>query len=74
MEWMAALNMYNYVDVFKSKDVKGSDLLHLDKDKLLVSSFSPHPLDSVVWVEPFMWSKILAEAGLIDSRKISHYL
>lgn len=34
VEWMAALNMYNYVDVFKSKDVKGSDLLHLDKDKL----------------------------------------
>lgn len=32
---MAALNMYNYADVFKSKDVKGSDLLHLDKDKLL---------------------------------------
>lgn len=37
---MAALNMYNYVDVFKSKDVKGADLLHLDKDKLLVSAFS----------------------------------
>ncbi|XP_034251731.1 phosphatidylinositol 3-kinase regulatory subunit alpha isoform X3 [Thrips palmi] len=35
VEWMAALNMYNYVDVFKSKDVKGADLLHLDKDKLL---------------------------------------
>ncbi|KAK3915040.1 Phosphatidylinositol 3-kinase regulatory subunit alpha, partial [Frankliniella fusca] len=35
VEWMAALNMYNYVDIFKSKDVKGSDLLHLDKEKLV---------------------------------------
>ncbi len=34
---MAALNMYNYVDIFRSKDVKGSDLLHLDKEKLVVS-------------------------------------
>jgi len=38
VEWMAAANMYNYADVFKSKDVKGSDLLQLDYEKLLVSA------------------------------------
>ncbi|XP_029034074.2 phosphatidylinositol 3-kinase regulatory subunit alpha isoform X3 [Osmia bicornis bicornis] len=32
---MAALNLYRYADVFKSKDVKGSDLPHLDRDKLM---------------------------------------
>ncbi|XP_029034071.2 phosphatidylinositol 3-kinase regulatory subunit alpha isoform X2 [Osmia bicornis bicornis] len=35
VEWMAALNLYRYADVFKSKDVKGSDLPHLDRDKLM---------------------------------------
>ncbi|XP_054005763.1 phosphatidylinositol 3-kinase regulatory subunit alpha isoform X2 [Hylaeus anthracinus] len=35
VEWMAALNLYRYVDVFKSKDIKGSDLSYLDRDKLL---------------------------------------
>nr|CAD7401919.1 unnamed protein product [Timema cristinae] len=35
VEWMAALNLYRYADVFKSKDVKGSDLIHLDRDKLM---------------------------------------
>ncbi|XP_076178357.1 phosphatidylinositol 3-kinase regulatory subunit alpha isoform X2 [Ptiloglossa arizonensis] len=35
VEWMAALNLYRYVDVFKSKDIKGSDLPHLDRDKLM---------------------------------------
>lgn len=33
---MAALNLYRYADVFKSKDIKGSDLLNLDRDKLVV--------------------------------------
>lgn len=36
VEWMAALNLYAYADVFKSKDIKGGDLIHLDKDKLMV--------------------------------------
>lgn len=36
---MAALNLYRYADVFKSKDVKGSDLPFLDRDKLMVSGF-----------------------------------
>lgn len=35
---MAALNLYRYADVFKSKDIKGSDLPCLDREKLLVSS------------------------------------
>ncbi|XP_043256902.1 phosphatidylinositol 3-kinase regulatory subunit alpha isoform X1 [Colletes gigas] len=35
VEWMAALNLYRYADVFKSKDIKGSDLPYLDRDKLL---------------------------------------
>lgn len=39
VEWMAALNLYRYADVFKCKDIKGSDLMHLDKDKLMVCIF-----------------------------------
>ena len=34
---MAALNLYRYADVFKSKDIKGSDLMNLDREKLMVS-------------------------------------
>lgn len=34
---MSALNLYSYADIFKSKDIKGSDLRHLDRDKLMVS-------------------------------------
>ncbi|XP_014482039.1 PREDICTED: phosphatidylinositol 3-kinase regulatory subunit alpha isoform X2 [Dinoponera quadriceps] len=35
VEWMSALNLYRYADVFKSKDIKGSDLPHLDREKLM---------------------------------------
>ncbi|KAK0168573.1 hypothetical protein PV327_002358 [Microctonus hyperodae] len=35
VEWMSALNLYRYADVFKSKDIKGADLLHLDREKLM---------------------------------------
>ncbi|XP_017888284.1 phosphatidylinositol 3-kinase regulatory subunit alpha isoform X2 [Ceratina calcarata] len=35
VEWMAALNLYRYADVFKSKDIKGCDLPFLDQDKLM---------------------------------------
>lgn len=35
---MAALNLYRYAELFRSKDVKGVDLLSLDKDKLMVRS------------------------------------
>ncbi|GJQ65734.1 hypothetical protein Trydic_g11919 [Trypoxylus dichotomus] len=34
-EWMAALNLYAYTEVFRCKDIKGTDLLHLDEDKLM---------------------------------------
>ncbi|XP_072402257.1 phosphatidylinositol 3-kinase regulatory subunit alpha-like isoform X1 [Diabrotica undecimpunctata] len=35
IEWMAAVNLYNYADVFRCKDVKGADLINLDRDKLV---------------------------------------
>ncbi|XP_057661841.1 phosphatidylinositol 3-kinase regulatory subunit alpha isoform X1 [Diorhabda carinulata] len=35
IEWMAALNLYTYADVFRCKDIKGADLLHLDREKLI---------------------------------------
>ena len=41
VEWMAALNLYRYADVFKSKDIKGSDLLSLDREKLMLSTHFP---------------------------------
>ncbi|GAB6022370.1 hypothetical protein CHUAL_006488 [Chamberlinius hualienensis] len=34
IEWMAALNLYRYAEVFKSKDIKGSDLVNIDHEKL----------------------------------------
>ncbi|XP_066580977.1 phosphatidylinositol 3-kinase regulatory subunit alpha isoform X2 [Prorops nasuta] len=35
VEWMSALNLYRYADVFTSKNIKGSDLLQLDREKLM---------------------------------------
>ncbi|XP_019865910.2 phosphatidylinositol 3-kinase regulatory subunit alpha isoform X2 [Aethina tumida] len=35
VEWMAALNLYVYSDVFRCKDIKGSDLINLDREKLI---------------------------------------
>ncbi|CAH1153755.1 unnamed protein product [Phaedon cochleariae] len=35
IEWMAALNLYTYSDVFRCKDIKGADLINLDRDKLI---------------------------------------
>lgn len=37
VEWMAAINLHPYTELFKCKDVKGGDLAHLDREKLLVS-------------------------------------
>lgn len=34
VEWMAAVNLYPYADLFIAKDIKGEDLLRLNKDKL----------------------------------------
>ena len=42
VEWMAALNLYRYVELFRSKDIKGVDLLSLDKDKLMVTYSTLH--------------------------------
>ncbi|XP_054715372.1 phosphatidylinositol 3-kinase regulatory subunit alpha-like [Uloborus diversus] len=35
VEWMAALNLYRYAELFKSKDIKGCDLITLDREKLM---------------------------------------
>lgn len=37
IEWMAALNLYRYAEVFKTHDIKGEDLMALDEEKLKVS-------------------------------------
>lgn len=38
LEWMAATNLYLCSEIFRYKDIKGSDLVHLDKEKLIVST------------------------------------
>ncbi|XP_022236096.1 phosphatidylinositol 3-kinase regulatory subunit alpha-like isoform X2 [Limulus polyphemus] len=35
VEWMAALNLYHYAELFRFRNIKGSDLFLLDKEKLL---------------------------------------
>nr|UVJ47540.1 phosphatidylinositol 3-kinase [Lasioderma serricorne] len=35
VEWMAATNLYPYADVFRCKDVKGADLVNLDREQLM---------------------------------------
>ena len=37
IEWMAALNLYRYAEVFKSHNITGEDLIDMDEDKLKVS-------------------------------------
>lgn len=37
VDWMATLNLAPYTELFKAKDIKGTDLLTLDRDKLGVS-------------------------------------
>ncbi|KAK7074491.1 Phosphatidylinositol 3-kinase regulatory subunit gamma, partial [Halocaridina rubra] len=34
VDWMATLSLAPYTELFKAKDIKGSDLLSLDRDKL----------------------------------------
>lgn len=34
VDWMATLNLAPYTELFKAKDIKGTDLLSLDRDKL----------------------------------------
>ena len=38
VDWMAALNLSPYTELFKSKDIKGAELIALDKEKLGVSA------------------------------------
>ncbi|XP_065581733.1 phosphatidylinositol 3-kinase regulatory subunit alpha-like isoform X2 [Artemia franciscana] len=33
-EWLASVSLFRYSDLFRSKDIKGSDLIALDRDKL----------------------------------------
>ncbi|KAG0729017.1 Phosphatidylinositol 3-kinase regulatory subunit alpha [Chionoecetes opilio] len=35
VDWMATLNLAPYTEIFKAKDIKGMDLLTLDRDKLV---------------------------------------
>ncbi|XP_066986923.1 phosphatidylinositol 3-kinase regulatory subunit alpha isoform X1 [Macrobrachium rosenbergii] len=35
VDWMATLNLAPYTEIFKAKDIKGSDLLSLDREKLV---------------------------------------
>lgn len=35
VDWMATLNLAPYTEIFKAKDIKGTDLLTLDRDKLV---------------------------------------
>lgn len=34
IEWMAALNLYRYVELFKAKEIQGQELVMLDEEKL----------------------------------------
>ncbi|KAK3883631.1 hypothetical protein Pcinc_012072 [Petrolisthes cinctipes] len=38
VDWMATLNLAPYSELFKAKDIKGTDLLSLDRDKLVPMS------------------------------------
>ena len=40
MEWLAAVNLYRYAEVFRGRDIKGVDLASLDKEKLTVRAES----------------------------------
>lgn len=42
VEWMAALNFYRYADLFKCTDIKGSELMNLDRDKLMLACTYQH--------------------------------
>ena len=39
VDWMAALNLYRYAELFRDRGVSGRDLLKMDEDKLNVSIF-----------------------------------
>jgi len=70
---MAALNLYRYAELFRSKDIKGVDLLSLDKDKLTVIS-------SLFFVPPLSWKEKMdafiecVEIGGFIGRRLSRFL
>lgn len=37
LEWMAAVNLYRYVELFRDKQITGRDLLAMDESMLMVS-------------------------------------
>lgn len=43
VEWMASINLINPVEIFKSMNIDGSELLNLDKEKLTVSDARARP-------------------------------
>lgn len=61
VEWMAALNLYRYADVFRCKDIKGSDLVHLDKEKLMVSQRKVYDVFQILCGFLFFWVEEAAE-------------
>lgn len=40
IDWMAALNLYRYAELFRDKKITGRDLIHMNEDSLLVSKTS----------------------------------
>ncbi|XP_022250520.1 uncharacterized protein LOC106466724 isoform X2 [Limulus polyphemus] len=51
VEWMAALNFYQYAELFRLKNMKGSDLFLLDKEKLCGSTEEARNFANVVCCE-----------------------
>lgn len=49
IEWMAAIGLHHHTDVFKSKAIKGSELIHLNRDKLVVSDSFLHNSHNACW-------------------------
>ena len=37
VDWMAALNLYRYAELFRDRGINGKDLLAMDEEKLNVS-------------------------------------
>lgn len=50
IDWMAALNLYRYAELFRDKGITGRDLMLIDEAALLVSgaSWGYHLVGAVV--------------------------
>ena len=42
LEWMAAINMYRYVELFRVHSISGNALVALDDRQLMVSGITQH--------------------------------